>query len=123
MMKRTIAIGIALAAFALTAGGCLITADTSVHESGTAVGQSTLRQIEPGVTTEAWVLATLGDPTERTVVEGQENTAVLRYDHTVRKYSDGTVFLLFSGESDTKRTRRTFFEITDGVVSRYWTED
>ncbi|MEM7229474.1 MAG: hypothetical protein AAF432_11745 [Planctomycetota bacterium] len=102
--------------------GCLVVSGKSIDESGTQVTSSTLDQIETGVTSEAWLRATLGAPAVETVVEDQPDVRVLRYDHTVEKSEGGAVFLLFAGGSDIRRTTRTYFEIDHGVVSRYWIE-
>ena len=74
------------------------------------------------MTTEAWLLASLGEPTSRTTVMGEEGVQILRYDHVVRRSSSGAVFLIFAGDSKYKSVQRTFFELVDGTVSRYWTE-
>jgi hypothetical protein len=121
-MLRQSTIGTVLLASVAMAGGCLVTSGRSIDESGVRVSSDTLRQIEPGVTTEAWLVATLGEPSERTTVEDQEHVEILRYDHTVSKSEGGTVFLLFAGSSETRKTTRTFFEVTEGVVTRYWNE-
>ena len=83
---------------------------------------STLDQIVPGETTETWIIATLGQPDERTTVEGAENVAILKYRHVVDREDDGAVFLIFAGSTRTKRQSVTYFEIVDGVVNRYWIE-
>lgn len=121
-MIRTIAfdLAVALCIFCLT--GCLITSSKQVKETGTPVSSTTLRQVEPGVTTKDWLLATLGPPTSRKCVEDQGNVEILAYQHEVVKTSRGKVFLLFSGSSNTVEAQKTFFEVTDGVVTRYWTE-
>ena len=113
-------LAIAVCLFALT--GCLVTSSKQVKESGTEVSSSTLRQVEPGVTTKDWLLATLGPPTSRSCVADHSNMEILAYKHEVVKTSRGKVFLLFSGSSNTVDKRETFFEVTDGVVSKYWTE-
>jgi outer membrane protein assembly factor BamE (lipoprotein component of BamABCDE complex) len=111
-----------LGAFVATSGGCLVMSGTSVEQHGVRVTRSTLDQVEIGTTSEAWVVATLGEPTERTTVEGQEHVSVLRYDFVESRSEGGTVFLIFAGGKDVTTTTRTFFEVTGGVVSRYWTE-
>jgi hypothetical protein len=103
-------------------GGCLITSSNSLEESGTRVSAITLAQIVPRETTEAWLVATLGEPTERTVVAGQENVAVLKYEHVAKSTSAGTVFLLFAGGSTKRTVHATYFEVVNGVVTRHWTE-
>ena len=120
---RTFVTGLLLATLAFNAGCFIIHTDKRVRESGVPVSSKTLNQVKPGETSEAWVLAALGEPSNRTVVEqGGSTTKILRYDHTTHKSDEGRVFLLFSGETDETRVRRTYFEIKDGVVTRYWTD-
>ena len=121
-MDRQIVIGSLLAAFVIAASGCLIVSGKSVNESGTKISSSTLKQIEEGHTTEAWLVATLGAPDCRTVVKDCESVAILRYDHCVTKAEGGAVFLIFAGGSETTTRTITYFEVTDGVVTRTWTE-
>ena len=121
-MTRTWLTGIVLGVLVLTASGCLVVSGKSIDESGVRISQETLREVEPGTTTEAWLVATLGEPSERTIVEGQEHVRILRYDLTVSRAEGGAVFLIFAGGSETTHTSRTFFELVDGVVTRYWTE-
>lgn len=113
---------ILLGAFVATSAGCLVMSGKSVEQHGVQISRSTLDQVELGTTSETWLVATLGDPAERTVVEGQENVAVLRYDYVESRSEGGTVLFLFAGGKDVTSTTRTFFETTDGVVTRYWTE-
>lgn len=104
--------------------GCIVMGGKSTEETGVRVSASTMDQIVVGETSGAWVLATLGEPTERTCVnpDASPKVEVYRYDHTVTK-SDGTVvFLLFAGGSSETSRRTAYFEVTDGVVSKYWVE-
>ena len=121
-MDKPIITGILLASFVSFASGCLIISGKSVNESGTLISSATLNQIEPGHTTEAWLIAMLGEPDRRSDVEGQEGVSVLRYDYCVTKSEGGAVFLIFAGGSETTRVTKTYFEVVDGVVSRSWTE-
>jgi hypothetical protein len=86
------------------------------------VSRQTLAQIEPGVTTEAWLRATIGEPTDVSCVEGQEHVRVLKYEHSITKSEGGTVFLIFAGGSEKREVSTTYFEIVDGIVARYWSE-
>lgn len=106
--------------FLAAASGCLIVRGSSVDESGTKISSPTLNQITPGETTEAWLIAAVGEPSRRTTVN--ERTAILRYDHTVTTQKGGTVFLLFAGGDQKEQTTSTIFEINDGVVTKFWTE-
>lgn len=121
MLRKLAAVAVT-GIFALSAGGCLITGGKSIDESGTQITSKTLDQIKLGETTEAWLVATLGEPQSRTTVEGQPNVTVLRYEHIVCKAEGGTVFLLFAGGSETRKVTTTYFESVDGVITRYWIE-
>ena len=103
-----------------TMGGCLVSKSRTVNESGVRVSKSTLNQVKPGETTEAWVVATLGPPSCRSLVDS--GTEILRYDHRVETCKGGSVFLLFSGAEKLQTTNSVFFEMKEGVVARYWTE-
>ncbi len=121
MLRRSILM-LAAAVPVLFAGGCLIMSAQSSHQSGIKVSDSTLRQIEVGTTTESWLVVTLGEPSRRSTVEGKENVELLVYEHTIHVSSGGTVLFLFAGGSDVDRISVAYFELTDGVVTRYWTE-
>ncbi|MBT8485358.1 MAG: hypothetical protein HKO59_00155 [Phycisphaerales bacterium] len=104
------------------ASGCLVVSGKSIDEHGTLVTANTLSQIEPGVTTEAWVLATLGEPTAITTVPGTPDVSILRYDYVEEHAEGGAVFLIFAGGSETRHVTRTYFESAGGVITKYWTE-
>ena len=124
MNARTIAqqaFALALAGtFLSAAAGCLVTSGSHTDERGTQVSEMTLNQIRPGETTEAWLLATAGEPTTRRAAD--EHTSILRYDHVTTTSSGGTVFLLFAGGKTKEKTSSVIFETKDGVIQRYWTE-
>jgi hypothetical protein len=113
---------LALACLLFSLTGCLIHSSSTVDESGKRVGDSTLQQVEPGTTTEEWLVATLGEPTSRSPVRGPGDMEILGYCHERIKKSSGSVFLLFGGSSKDIDRRTTYFETTDGIVTRYWTE-
>ena len=121
-MIRRILIGITALAIAIMTPGCLVVSGSSFHESGVKVTPTTLDRIELGTTTEAWVIAALGEPTERTEVEGQPNVVILRYEHRTTEHSGGAVLFIFAGGKDESHTSTAYFEVTDGVVTDYWTE-
>jgi len=122
MIKRTVSIA-AVLALAGIASGCLVTSGKNMSESGVKVSSSTMKQVELGETSAAWLVATLGEPTARTCVEGYPNVEIFRYDHVQTSRSSGTIFLLFATGSKKQVSERAFFEITDGVVTKYWKED
>jgi len=119
MIRSTVA-GVALCGVMLTAGGCLISKSHSTHESGAKVSGPTLAQVKPGETAEAWLLAAVGEPTSSRDVD--EHTHLLRYEHTVTTTKGGSIFLLYSGGESEQRKTSAVFEITNGIVTRYWTE-
>lgn len=127
LVTRTVLAAV-LGVSSLTLGGCLIGASSSIDERGTPVDASVAARIEPGTTTEAWLISTLGAPTATTDVavenEGEEGSGmrILRYDHVVEKKGGGYLFLVFAASSSTRRTSRTFFEITDGIVTDHWSD-
>ena len=121
-MIRRMLISLTAVAFAITTTGCLVVTGSSYHESGVKVTPTTLDRIELGTTTEAWVIAALGEPTERTEVEGQPDVAILRYEHRTTEHSGGTVLFLFAGGKDESHTSTAYIEVTNGVVTDYWTE-
>jgi outer membrane protein assembly factor BamE (lipoprotein component of BamABCDE complex) len=118
-MRRMIGSGLAFM-FLLCAAGCLVTSSSKTTQSGTSVSGVTLDQIRPGETREAWLLASAGEPTSRAKVD--DHTSILRYDHVETRKSGGTIFLLFAGGSTKQKTTSVRFEVTDGVIQRYWTE-
>ena len=121
-MIRRMLMGLTAVAFAVMTTGCLVVTGSAYHESGVKVTQNTLDRIELGATTEAWVIATLGEPTERTEVKGQPDVAILRYEHRTTEHSGGTVLFIFAGAKDESHTSTAYIEVTDGIVTDYWTE-
>lgn len=119
-MFKTFISAVLLCAVVVSAGGCLVGKSRWERESGVRVSKSTLGQVKPGETTEDWVIAALGEPTSRNSVD--EHTSILRYDHTVKINKGGYVFLIFAGGESIEEHNSVLFEVTDGVVDRYWTE-
>jgi len=98
--------------------GCLFGGSSTVHREGSYVSDSTLSSIQPGKTTQAWVLATLGEPSKKTEIEpGHE---LWKYDYKEKKESDGYVFLVFAGSGSEVIDGRVFVELKDGVVTKSW---
>ncbi len=83
-MNRFVCVAVG-AAVCLAAGGCLIVTGNTRHETGVRVSDSTLSQVEPGKTTEAWLLASLGEPTARTRIDCDKKVEILRYEHSTRR--------------------------------------
>ena len=118
MLGTNSIIGLGLIAGFMTLSGCLVGGSSEVRQEGSYVADSTLSHIEPGKTNDAWVLATLGNPTEKT--ELAPNRELWKYRYKEVKSSSGYVFLIFGG-SDCKETRgQVFVELQDGVVTKTW---
>ena len=100
-------------------GGCLFGNSSTVHRTGIDVPESTFEQVRPGSTTAAWVRATLGEPTSKSV-DAPSHDEVWAYAYTERVDSSGYVFLIFGGSNTTETTRRAFVEFKDGIVVRKW---
>jgi len=105
-----------LSLFCLMLSGCI--SSQPINESGVRIGDETLMQFKAGITTEAWLVAVLGEPTSQSWVRGVENTRVFRYATMER--SSGLSSIL-SGKSG-RTTSVTYFIITDGIVTRYWAD-
>ncbi len=121
-MVRSAIVSVMSCGVVLTAGGCLITTGNSQHEMGVKVSESTLNNVVVGETTESWLVSALGEPSSRTNVEGQDGVQILRYDYTIKEESGGTLLFLFAGGSSKTSESRAYFEVTNGVVTRYWKE-
>jgi len=101
--------------------GCLIyNNDVSYGEKGKPVSAGTLDQIECGETSKAWVLATLGDPSQQN--RTQDGVEILQYRYNRKKDNNFILlpFLIVNDEGESTQT--VYFEINDGVVTKYWQE-
>lgn len=110
------------AGFLLAGTGCLVVSGDAIEERGVKVTGATLDQIEVGVTTEDWLLAALGEPSDITEVASHEGVRIFKYTHEVRESEGGAVFLIYAGGSTDIQQSVAYFEITNGVVTRYWVE-
>jgi len=121
-MDKQLITGVILASFAITASGCLIVSGKSIDQSGIRISQATMNQIEIGRTTEQWIVAALGEPSYRAEVGGDKDIVLLRYEYREKRSEGGVVFLIFAGGSETTKRTTTYFEFTDGYLSRTWKE-
>lgn len=109
---------VVVAAIALTSVGCLVTTGSTTKRQGNYVAQTTLDNIQPGKTSKAWIVATLGEPTGKTVLEpGHE---LWKYSYKETHESGGAIFLLYAGGNSKVTDGTVFVELTDGVVSKFW---
>jgi outer membrane protein assembly factor BamE (lipoprotein component of BamABCDE complex) len=103
----------------LPLAGCLVTSDSKVSRSGNYIPESTFDRIEPGKTTAAWVKATLGDPTSKSSLTG-ENAEVWKWNYTEKKTGSGTLLFVFAGHSEDEKAHAAYVEFKDGVVTKKW---
>ncbi len=108
-----------LAALALPLAGCLVTSNSSVSTSGSYIPEATFDRVEPGKTTEAWVKATLGEPSSKSKLDNC-NREIWKWKYTEKKTGSGTVLFIFSGHSEDEKSHTAYVELKDGVVTRKW---
>lgn len=119
MFRRVVPVLATLALLSLCLGGCISSGSVSEFE-GPNIGDRTLSQIEPGDTTQTWVLAVLGEPTERAVIDDPGGTVEV-WKWTRRKVvtTRGSAFVV-SSRSKSEEVRTVYVEFKDGVVTRAW---
>jgi outer membrane protein assembly factor BamE (lipoprotein component of BamABCDE complex) len=108
----------AVALLAMICGGCLISSNTTVIHTGAVVPDATFSQIKPGETTEAWVRATIGQPTSEAALDN--GGKILKWAYTERRESDGAVFLVFRGHDEKDVTHTAYVQVATGVVTKAW---
>ncbi len=119
MLRRAISLVAALAIFSAFLTGCISSGSVSEFE-GPSIGDRTLSQIEPGETTQTWVLAVLGEPTERATIDDPEGTVkVWKWVRRKIVTTKGSAFVV-SSRSKSEEVRTVYVEFKDGVVTRAW---
>lgn len=113
---RSLAVAAALATGTLLTG-CVIGSSSHTDVSGNYIGNETLAQIQPGKD-QAYVLALVGDPSDKTVLTN--GTEIWKWRYTEQKKSSGSVIFLLSAESNTNDVKTTYVEFKDGVVVKAW---
>jgi hypothetical protein len=105
---------------ASTMQGCLYTGGRTVRTVGPRISESAVKAIEPGRTTDEWLVATFGEPNNRVcTTDGAE---ILRYDCDTRTTEGSYVFMLFATTSNTIERTCWWFELRDGRVERAWSD-
>jgi outer membrane protein assembly factor BamE (lipoprotein component of BamABCDE complex) len=110
---------LALAAAALALPGCaVISSENHTSYSGNYVPNDSLGQVRLGESTPEYTEALLGAPTNKADLE--DGTSIWRWDYTVRKSGEGSLLLVFDGESSTEKKHSTFVQFQDGVAAKKW---
>ena len=104
------------------ASGCLISTSSRTSETGQYVSPGAMRGVAVNQTTEEELIDRFGQPSRRRTTDDPA-TEILVYQHTRVKESHGHIFLLFSGKNRHVTNQTACFQVTDGVVTRYWTEE
>jgi hypothetical protein len=105
----------------LIVGGCISgRTDVTYGTNGPAVSSRTLKMVKIGETSKEWLYGTLGDPTsESRTPDGIE---LLRYEYN-KKVDSSFEINPFLDLGDKKEVRTVYyFELKDGVVTRFWKE-
>lgn len=117
---RLIGLGVACLAGAFILAGCLASGSASVKTSGQYVSGKTLALIEPGKSSQRELVDLLGPPTR--TMHHHDGRTIYVYHYTLDAKGSGGVLLLAWGSGRQQVERTTYFELEDGVVSRYWTD-
>ncbi len=120
-IRQRIALVIVVIGTLLPAAGCFIrNSEVDYGDKGAPLSGSTLKKVESGTTTKAWVLATLGKPSQESTTD--DGVELLTYKYTKRE--DTNVVMPFLIVNDEKKQEQTvFFEVKDGVVQKCWIEN
>ncbi|MFX3681298.1 MAG: hypothetical protein ACN6I3_00080 [bacterium] len=112
---------LALAVIVSFSGCAVINSHSETKSYGTLVTNESLAQVQPGNTTADWLIATLGVPASRELVDDQ--VEVLKYSS--RQLTKIKSELLFVLDTSSKREvhRTVFLECTEGVLTRFWVEE
>ena len=109
-----------LFAFALMAGlvlglaGCITV--VSRESAGKPIPGELLGQIQPGVSTKEWVLATLGAPTIEVKLE--DGVGTLEYDYVQRTRTGFKFLFLIDSKTSEETTGTLHVKLKDGIVQR-----
>jgi hypothetical protein len=101
--------------------GCLVS-DSEVSYAGRKrpIGNQALRQIECGQTTRDWLVAALGEPTEKSLTE--DGTEIFRYKCIETRDNEFILFPIVFVDDERETDHSVSFEIKDGIVQRFWKE-
>lgn len=120
MMRPRLLTALLAAAFlSIGTAGCISSGSVSEF-NGPNIGDRTLAQIKPGKTTQEWILAVLGEPTEKaTVADSDGEIEVWKWIRRKVTTTRGSAFVI-SSRSKTEEVRTVYVEFKDEVVTRAW---
>lgn len=118
-MGASMALLVLCAVSASVLTGCISArSDVRYGPNGPSIGHETLRQVQAGQTSKEWVLGTLGAPTSETATP--EGTEILKYVYTKKVDVDFNFCIFFDIDETSEQQTVYYFEIADGVVTRFW---
>ncbi|MBC8329715.1 MAG: outer membrane protein assembly factor BamE [Planctomycetes bacterium] len=107
-----------LAAGALTAPACVISAGSDSEVSGQYVSQTTLDRIQPGKD-QAYVLALIGEPSSKSKLD--DGTEIWKWRYVEKKRTRGHLIFIFDTDSKTETRHLSYVEFgPDGMVVKSW---
>lgn len=106
------------AALAPLVGCSIISSDNHVSYTGNYVPSDSFSRVKPGESTASFVEATLGEPTSKTDLE--DGSSIWRWDYVVRRSGEGSVLLVFDGESSSEKKHSSYVQFENGVAAKKW---
>lgn len=88
----------------------------SSGQPGTQVSTSTVKQVQPGVTTATWLKATFGEPT--VVHKTTQHVETWEWQYSTTQDRGGAWFVIFYGPNAGKRDGQAYATLHDGVLER-----
>jgi outer membrane protein assembly factor BamE (lipoprotein component of BamABCDE complex) len=111
-------VGFVVAALLPCVAGCV---QISVDSRGTLPSEDKLASVKEGATSRDALIAAFGEPQYiRVLDDGKE---VLVYEYRERETGKHYVPLIFEKGYQKTRVVRTYFQLANGVVTRYWKEE
>lgn len=120
MHKIIVKLGVTIL-ICILASGCAVCSETTSHERGKKIDNSTLQQLEPGKTTQEWAISALGTPSSRNKLDN--GTEVLKYEYAKTENQNLAIFLLLASTNEKKSSQAVCLEFRDNILIRYWTEE
>jgi len=115
--SRVLLLSLVSAWLLLRVAGC---AQINVEAQGTLPSDGKLESVKEGATTRDAVIAAFGVPQYIKVVD--DGKELLVYEYRERETGERYIPLIFKKGYQKTRVTRTYFEIVNGIVGRYWTE-
>jgi outer membrane protein assembly factor BamE (lipoprotein component of BamABCDE complex) len=113
---RTLVASLFLAS-ATVLGGCLVGSSSKTQVEGVYVGPETIAQITPG-SSQAYVLAVLGEPTSKADVG--DGRSLWKWRYVERHKSSGSLLFVFGAKSEDESSNTAYVEFRGGEVVKAW---